>query len=417
MFQVQNKNLLKALFAAKGNFARGDSPGEKVVDGYEILPFFNGTLAAVCVSADLELSWAWRSLPDKARDARGKSDRENVSHILTMLEEYQVPVTWATVGHLFLEQCERGICGRAHAALPRPLRNDRWSGDWYRHDPCTNLDRDPLWYAPDLVKRILESKVRHEIGSHSFSHVDFSLETSNSELIRAELETCIEVMEKFGISLKSLVYPYNKMGHHYSDLLADYKINAVRHRDQRIRLSYPKRDMNGVYHLTESMNLRVQKYYNYAEKAKIFIDEAKKRHAVYHIWFHPSDPLEVFETVFSNILAHVSQEVQRNTVWAATMSEISAYCEAREKTFLSVSHTESEATIGFKRSFNLARYGSPTLTVAFPKGVRPVACLLEKDDGVTEAPTHTVSRGNGTTRTLINVPGTVKAVRAKFCKS
>ena len=30
--------------------------------------------------------------------------------------------------------------------------NDRWNGDWYVHDPCSNVGKDPLWYAPDLVR-------------------------------------------------------------------------------------------------------------------------------------------------------------------------------------------------------------------------------------------------------------------------
>jgi len=165
------------------------------------------------------------------------------------------------------------------------------------------------------------------------------------------------------------------------------------------------------------MNLRIAKYYDYPEKARMFIEEAKRRHAVYHIWFHPSDPLEVFESVFSRILAYVLQERKRNAVWVATMSEISAYCEARERTSLSVRHDGSETTIAFKRSFDPARYGSPTLTIAFPEGVRPVVCLLEREDGIVEAPIRTVNTGNGCTRILINVPSTARAVRARFCKS
>jgi len=52
--------------------------------------------------------------------------------------------------------------------MPRPPHNATWTGDWYMHDPCTNYNDDPLWYAPDLIEQILLSRVPHEIGTHSF---------------------------------------------------------------------------------------------------------------------------------------------------------------------------------------------------------------------------------------------------------
>ena len=33
--------------------------------------------------------------------------RENVPKILNLCEIYDIPITWATVGHLFLSNCKR----------------------------------------------------------------------------------------------------------------------------------------------------------------------------------------------------------------------------------------------------------------------------------------------------------------------
>src|SRR2546426_1072920 len=89
-------------------------------------------------------------------------------------------------------------------AKPRPPRNTSWAGDWYMHDPCTNYHEDPLWYAPDLIAQILESRVPHEIGTHSFSHIDFSPACSNATLVRRELEESAIAMRRFGVTPRSL---------------------------------------------------------------------------------------------------------------------------------------------------------------------------------------------------------------------
>jgi hypothetical protein len=123
--------------------------------------------------------------------------------------------------------------------MPRPPRNAWWKGDWYMHDPCTDYKHDPLWYAPDLIQSILESPVQHEIGTHSFSHIDFSAACSDPFLVRRELEESIATMQRFDITPRSLVYPFNRMGHAYYEIFAELSITAVRHRDRRIRPSTP----------------------------------------------------------------------------------------------------------------------------------------------------------------------------------
>src|SRR6266536_5853394 len=81
-----------------------------------------GRRAALVLSADLELAWAWRYA--RVRDPRGLArdkacnGRRNMSRLLDVCDEYVVPVTWATVGHLFLRACRR-TAGVAHPDIPR----------------------------------------------------------------------------------------------------------------------------------------------------------------------------------------------------------------------------------------------------------------------------------------------------------
>src|SRR6266581_350968 len=139
------KSTLKSIFRLKKNFAPGIPPPARCFSGVQITPFRGGALASATISADFELSWAWRGWRS-AEETRERATRErlDVPHLIGLLEEYGIPITWATVGHLFLEGCGRGEDGRAHPQIPRPpvMVNPpamcRWTGDWYRHDPCTD---------------------------------------------------------------------------------------------------------------------------------------------------------------------------------------------------------------------------------------------------------------------------------------
>jgi len=380
------ETVLESIFRLKRNFAPGLPLARRCFDGVEIAPFRHGAQASVTISADFELSWAcrgWRSAEQTRLNAA--RERCNVSSLVPLLEEYDIPVTWATVGHLFLERCERGADGRAHPQMPRPIMATRramarWIGDWYAHDPCTDYRLDPLWYCPDLIRLILGSRVCHEIASHSFSHISFLAQNSTPDLVEQEIAQCQAAMSPFGLSPRSLVYPYNHMGHHYAPLLARLGLTCVRHRDPVIRLSYPERLACGIYKLYESMNLRRPKYYSYIDKVRIFLDEAIQRHAAYHIWFHPSDPTELFQVEFPAIIQEIAVRRREGQLWVTTMADLAAYCEAREQTELEVRRRANSVTITLRSGYDVKRYGETKLTLRILSDQPPVNCLVQTQD-------------------------------------
>jgi hypothetical protein len=262
--------------------------------------------------------------------------------------------------------------------MPRPPVANPWGGDWYAHDPCTNWKVDPHWYAPDLIDLIQNNETGQEIGSHSFSHIDFSEDKSTPELVRRELEACAEVMRPSKGSFRSLVYPFNNMGHHYLDIIADYGVTSVRHRSD-VRLSYPERSTSGVYKLSESMNLRRSKYYDYIEKARIFLEEAMRHHFSYHIWFHPSDPTEVFEREFYGIVRLMADLRAQGKLWVATMADLAAYCEARERTRLEVQRGAKDLSVRFTTEYDAARYGDTCLTLKIDCDFEPTRVQFRAD--------------------------------------
>jgi peptidoglycan/xylan/chitin deacetylase (PgdA/CDA1 family) len=402
--KISNKALLKSIFAVKRNFSRGIIPPKKKFDGVEIAPYKNDAKAAVSISADFELNWAWRELSPKERDFRGLRARKNFPYIVKLLEDHTIPITWATVGHLFLESCGRGKGGLPHPDMPRPPSNERWVGDWYIHDPCSDYRKDPLWYAPDLIQKLLESNVPHEIGIHSFSHIDFSPPKSNEELVEREIEKCATSMEPYGMKPRSLVFPFNNNGHSYLYLLSILGITAIRHRDDTVRLSYPERTESGVYKIYESMNLRRPRYYDYLEKAKMFIQEAAKQNAAFHIWFHPSDPTEVFENEFLRIIEHIHKVREEGVVWVATMKELAAYCEAREKINLKVKRKDNEIKVQIECPLDVEKYDSPDISLVIPDERVPRVALLESNGNLRRLNREKEFLKNGDDKFVVSMP-------------
>jgi peptidoglycan/xylan/chitin deacetylase (PgdA/CDA1 family) len=398
----------------KGNLAEGIPPRKISFSGVEIAPFKDNAAAAACISADFEMGWGWRSRGREGARLMGEKERRHVPLILELLEQYQIPITWATIGHLFLESCACSTTGLAHADMPRPLSDGTWQGDWYWPDPCSNLREAPEWYGPDLIQQIAESKVPHEIGTHSFSHINFQAPYSKPEVVTRELEACIDVMRPLGLKPRTLIFPRHQAEYSYLPLLASAGVTTVRHRDPRIRLSYPERLNEGVYRIYESMNLRIAKHYQYLDKVKIFMALAMERHAAYALWFHPSDPTEWFEPQLQVILQYLSAERRAGRLWITTMKDLAAYCEARERLRLSIERDEHSLTIRLDSSLDSTRYGSADVTLLIPLPPRPTSAWVGLDNGVRISVTDHRTAPADSSRAIVSVPSTARMLHFTF---
>jgi peptidoglycan/xylan/chitin deacetylase (PgdA/CDA1 family) len=146
---------------------------------------------------------------------RTATAREAWLDVLDLLDEDGIPATWAVVGRLFSE-------ASVDADFDHPA-----GGEWVGRSKRDALP-DAGWEGRDLIDAVHDSDVGHEIGSHSYSHVEFGDPDTSREIAEAELQRSVVAAERYGIDLESFVFPRNEIGHR--DLLADHGFTAYRGR-------------------------------------------------------------------------------------------------------------------------------------------------------------------------------------------
>lgn len=289
------------------------------------------------ISLDIELIWGiahtdsdMRLLVNDKKCCRGA-----IESLLNIFERYNIPATWAVVGHLFLDHCERED-GIPHKDMPR------FKKDWYSCDPCTNIHEAPLYYGRDIIEKILSSLVKHEIGYHSFSHVPFS--ECSREVAEAEINEGVKLANEFDIIFKSFVFPQDKIGH--LDVLKEngFKIYRGRifkrgNKNQRVAIRkingavdlitakpVEPRLVDGIWEIPSSMLFFARYPFTSTllPRAKIAIYRAMRANKVFHVWLHPQNLLyhPSLAKDLDNLLAFVFKKRKEGKIEVMTMGEL-----------------------------------------------------------------------------------------------
>jgi peptidoglycan/xylan/chitin deacetylase (PgdA/CDA1 family) len=258
-------------------------------------------VGSVVISIDAELGWGFhrRDLPRERLEAA----RVGWKRLAGLCSKYDVPATWAIVGHLFLSNCDT-----RHAGHPR-------GPAWFRCEREQWADRPSLRYGPHLVADVFDDTVGHEIGCHTFSHVSFGRPETTAATARSEIERCLAAVPWTERSLRSFVFPCNAVGHR--DLLAEYGFDCYRGPGPgnptplravtaatvgapRPRLVTPSVDEYGLVNVPASLYLfsfegrarrLVTRLFDdpVVERARRGIDAAANDDGVFHMWLHPND--------------------------------------------------------------------------------------------------------------------------------
>ena len=319
---------------SKLNFSLGRNPRiEKRRDWRRFIP--EPFSAVVLIQVDFEMAWASRWSKRFKNDPDGvlqnaRRERKNIPTILDLCDRFQIPLTWATVGHLMLDGC-RSQGGIAHHELPRPghFENEFWrftEGDWYKHDPETDVLRDPEWYACDLVNDILGRHVKHEIACHTFSHIDCREVCCPPELMRAELSECKRLATKYGLELKSFVHPGHTIGN--LKVLSEEGFKNYR-ADRGNILGYPKKDANNLWKFDQTTEIAFRKEWSaeyHIHRYAAILKRAIMSNTVCVFWLHPSVNPIVTEKILLEFFAFIRNNSGK--IWAPTTGK---YVEWLEK--------------------------------------------------------------------------------------
>lgn len=296
-------------------------------------------MGEVVVSVDAELSWGYHDLDDVP--ARIDRAREGWRTATALFDRYDVPATWAIVGHLLLDSCD----GR-HEDHPR-------GPEWF---PCTAgpATGDDDWRAPDLVEALLASGPDHEVGTHTFSHVLMD-GTASRRTATAEFALSRDAADAYGLDLESVVFPRNLVGHR--DVLADQGYTCYRgvrprawYESSTLRpllkladwsqfgkqppLVTPSVDAYGLVNVPASLYL-----YSFegpmrevltrvtddpvVAVARRGIEKAVAGDGVFHMWLHPHNLLQPGGTDrLDAVLAYLSRRRAETDLSVRTMGEI-----------------------------------------------------------------------------------------------
>jgi len=299
------------------------------------------------LSLDTEIAWGTYGARKLSRTSHCFNVyRDLFPRLIALLDQYEVPATFAVVGHLFLESCN------GHDEIPQP--HYRWmpAPDSYR-DPRSDVTRAPWYYGPDMIARIRAARMPHAVGTHTFTHVIAADPAVTSEMWDAQLQMCARIHARCGLPMRSLVYPQDKVA--YVDRLPDYGIVAFRGVERRWYRSLPRRLQKAFHVLDRALgwtpatynpsDLRVGErlvdlpasqflmaydgFRRYiptsarVRQARKGLERAARRGEIFHLWFHPFN-LGTSEKMFDaleQILRRVAEMRAEGRIEVMTMGQ------------------------------------------------------------------------------------------------
>ena len=274
------------------------------------------------ISLDFELMWG-------VRDKRTIEDYGDAiigvkAAIVKMLESFKkhdISATFATVGFLF---------NKNKSQLLQNLPSEKVNYDDKNLSPYPDIstyltestNNDPYYFGYSLLKSIKESGC-HEVSTHTYCHY-YCLEPGQTlDMFEADLEKAVEIADREGVQIKSIVFPRNQYSPKYIKICEKYGLTCYRGNEEHfiyksangneqtafrraLRLIDGYFNITG-YHCYQYSSIKNTYPHNipssrflrpYNKKLKFLENQklrritramtyAAKNNRVYHLWWHP----------------------------------------------------------------------------------------------------------------------------------
>ena len=309
------------------------------------------------ISLDFELLWGMRD--KRTVDGYGKNllgVRDAIPLMLEAFEEHGVKSTFATVGLLFFDTKQELM-----AALPttQPQYSNSSLSPYSGHfEQVGEIEAaDPYHFAAALI-RLIQQYPAHEIACHTFSHY-YCLERGQTEAeFSADLDAAIHAASRFGIKLRSFVFPRNQYRENYLKICWDKGITSFRGNERNwlydarngedesnfrrgLRLLDTWFNLSGdnCHELITERPLNIpssrflrpwNKRFQVLDGLRLrritrAMDKAAHTGKVFHLWWHPHNfgqDLDRNIDFLKSILKHYSKLNASHSMRSMTMSEV-----------------------------------------------------------------------------------------------
>lgn len=227
-------------------------------------------------------------------------------NLLQLLDRFSICATFAMVGAIALSREE---FKKKVRDLPASL---------YRHwlEEILHLSEGSpsYWHDPSLIEKILSTNTKHELASHSFTHLRFTSTSCNERAAAFELALSHEILSRASQrEIKTFVFPENRIAHlqefkkspyviyrscdphwyhevpfkrasHFLDqLLPIAPHSVVISQDQWGNLCLPG---SMVFLAYDGVRKLIPDEIRFI-KMRRGIDQAIQKQKIFHLWFHP----------------------------------------------------------------------------------------------------------------------------------
>ena len=170
----------------------------------------------ITVSMDFEAGWGvigngvWR-----AREAAGvyRELRPTLKRFVKLLDDLEISCVWAPVGAMIDHPANRDF---SHLKGTYSAKVNAFLAE---SEPDTHAGRD-------LLNIVLSARQKQYFGTHGYSHVLFTDEEQDEQVIKEEIRRARLVNASLGIDAEFLVFPENRSN--YLDAVYDSGIRVVR---------------------------------------------------------------------------------------------------------------------------------------------------------------------------------------------